>query len=123
MVDADKLPRTTVIERRRVFKNGRLSLEHTRVEVVRTKDLESAPTVDAVVLPCKLGDTVWAIRNFRGVKNAVCGKVGEMFYTQNMRLMIVVHFVARGEWGKTVFATQEEAEAAIGNAKMDGDET
>ena len=47
MVDADKLPRTTVIERRRVFKNGRLSLEHTRVEVVRTKDLESAPTVDA----------------------------------------------------------------------------
>ena len=46
-----------------------------------------------------------------------------MFYTQNMRLMIVVHFVARGEWGKTVFATQEEAEAAIGNAKMDGDET
>lgn len=36
-----------------------------------------------------------------------------------MRVCICVRNVCRGEWSKNVFATKEEAEAAL--AKMDGD--
>lgn len=77
-------------------------------------------TVEAVVLPCKIGQTVWAIRRFHDKKCATSGIVSEMFFTQQMKLEIVVKFVARGEWGKKVFATREEAEAAL--AKMGGAE-
>ena len=76
------------------------------------KLMEDAPAVNP--LPCKIGDTVWAIRNIKGVKQPQNGIVGEMFYTDDMRLCIVVRYIARGEWGKKVFATREEAEAAIG---------
>ena len=76
------------------------------------KFIEQAPAVNP--LPCKIGDTVWAIRNINGVKQPQNGIVGEMFYTDDMRLCIVVRYIARGEWGKKVFATREEAEAAIG---------
>lgn len=48
IIDADKLPRRNVVERYPVFKNGRLSFAHTFTEIVRVKDLEAAPTVDAV---------------------------------------------------------------------------
>jgi hypothetical protein len=65
-------------------------------------------------LPCKIGDTMWTIRCGRGcTKTAQQGIVSEMFFTNEMRLMIVVKYVARGEFGKTVFHTQEEAEEAI----------
>lgn len=64
-------------------------------------------------LPCKIGDTVWAIRNFKGHREPQQGVVSEMSYMKNMELHIVVKYVARGAWGKTVFATLQEAEAAI----------
>lgn len=65
------------------------------------------------VLPCKLGDRVWAIRCYKGVLQPQEGIVNEMFFCDDMRLCIVVKHIARGEWGKTVFATEEEAQAAI----------
>ena len=73
--------------------------------------------VDDVVLPCKIGDFVWAIRSFKGHKQPQRGIVSEMFFTNDMRLNIVVKYVARGEWGKTVFATDKEAYAAIGERR------
>ena len=75
------------------------------------KLMEDAPAVNP--LPCKIGDTVWAIRSFKGVKHPQKGIVGEMLYTKDMKLHIVVKYVARGEWGKTVFATYEECVAEI----------
>lgn len=74
-------------------------------------------TADAVEVPCKIGDFVWAIRSFKGHKQPQRGIVGDMFFTKDMKLMIVVKYVARGEWGKTVFATDKEAYAAIGERK------
>lgn len=71
------------------------------------------PTVDAVVLPCRIGDTVWAIRCYRGVLVPQQGRVSEMLFTDDMKLCIVVKHICRGEWGKTVFATKEDAERAI----------
>lgn len=66
-----------------------------------------------IEVPCKIGDFVWAIRSFRGHKHPQRGVVSDMYFTNDMRLQIVVKYVARGEWGKTVFATDKEAYAAI----------
>lgn len=77
------------------------------------------PTVDAVELPCKIGDTVWAIRCYRGVLVPQQGKVSEMLFTTDMKLCIVVKHICRGEWGKKVFATMEEANVAIGERRID----
>lgn len=75
--------------------------------------LETAPAVDAVELPCKIGDTVWCIRNFHGHKHAQEGIVSEMLFTKAMKLQIVVKYVGRGQWGEKIFPTHEAAEAAI----------
>ena len=66
-----------------------------------------------VVPPCKVGDRVWAIRDYKGHKHAQEGIVSEMFFTRDMELMIVVKSIARGLWGKTVFLSREEAERAL----------
>lgn len=63
--------------------------------------------------PCKIGDRVWAIRSYKGIKRPQEGIVSEMFFTDDMRLMIVVKNVARGVWGETVFGTLKEIEKAI----------
>lgn len=64
-------------------------------------------------LPCKIGDEVWGIRNFRGKKHPQRGRVNEMFYRSDMSLLIVVKNICRGEWGKVVFPTYEAAMAAV----------
>lgn len=74
----------------------------------------------AALMPCKIGDFVWAIRNFKGKKHPQRGIVSDMYFTNDMRLIIVVKYVARGEWGKTVFASDKEAYAAIEGRKDNG---
>lgn len=76
-------------------------------------DIDVLPRVDAVELPCKIGDYVWAIRSFHGHKHPQRGIVSDMYFTRDMQLNIVVKYVARGKWGETVFATDTEAYAAI----------
>lgn len=70
-------------------------------------------TRGAYVLPCEIGAKVWTIKNYHGVHKAVAGIVSEMYFIENMTLTIVVKGVACGQWGKDVFATQEECERAI----------
>lgn len=69
--------------------------------------------LDAVEVPCKIGDRVWVIRNYKGRKQPQEGIVSEMYFTDDMRLNIVVKHIARGEWGRTIFATFDEAVAEI----------
>lgn len=71
-----------------------------------------------IELPCKIGDKVWITRNYRGVEKAQQGTVYEMYFTKEMKLMITVKYIGRGEYGKTIFATKEEAEAKL--AEMEG---
>jgi hypothetical protein len=73
-----------------------------------------------IVMPCKVGDTVWAIRSYQGHKHAQQGFVSEMYFLPDMTLHIVVKHIARGEFGKAVFLTREEADAAI--AKKGGNQ-
>ena len=64
-------------------------------------------------IPCKIGDTVWAIRKYNGVPTPIKGKVSQMYFLDDMRLAIVVKGIARGEWGKSIFASREEAEKRL----------
>lgn len=66
-----------------------------------------------IVPPCMIGQTMWAIRDYKGIKQPQKGIVSDMYFTKDMSLHIVVKFVARGEFGKTVFLTEEEAQAAL----------
>lgn len=84
-----------------------------------TELLDEQPTVDAVEIPCRIGDRVWAIRNYGGHKHPQDGIVHEMYFTEGMRLIIHVKHIARGEWGKEIFATREEAVSAIMGGRPD----
>lgn len=66
-----------------------------------------------IVPPCKIGQTMWAIRDYKGVKHPQEGIVSDMYFTKDMTLHIVVKHVARGEFGKNVFLTREDAEAKL----------
>jgi hypothetical protein len=64
--------------------------------------IDDAPTVDAVVLPCKLGDPVFIIGGkYRG------GRFDRWINTGKFRISDLEKI------GKTVFLTHEEAEAAL----------
>ena len=82
-------------------------------KLARYEDLEEQGKL--IELPCKIGDTVYGIRRYKG-RIVKSGTVSEMFYTQEGKLMIVVKYVCRGHWGKQIFATLEEAEAALKGA-------
>ena len=60
-------------------------------------------------LPCKIGDTVFCIRDYKGQKHIKKGFVSEMFYRKDMELVIVVFNIGRGLYGEKVFNTMEEA--------------
>ncbi len=70
-----------------------------------------------VVLPCKIGDTVWTIKNFKGHERARMGYVSEMFFTKYMKLFIVVKNTGRGFWGEDVFPSEAGAVAALERRK------
>lgn len=97
------------------FTDTKQYMEHKQVrewleELQHYKDLEEQGRL--ITLPCKIGDTVYGIRRYqdRIVKS---GTVSEMFYNQNMELIIAIKNVCRGCWGKQIFGTREEAEAAL----------
>ena len=97
--------------------------------VIAVSEIDNAPTVDAVVLPCKIGDSLWCVYSPpRPANPADKGKwyMGEYevarFHYGVKGLSIEMHrfgTVSVKEIGKTVFLSREEAETAL--AKMDGD--
>lgn len=66
-----------------------------------------------VDIPCSIGDTVWAIRNYCGTNKIVPGTVSEMYFIETMKLVIVVKHVTRGTWMKEVFPSYEEAKKRL----------
>lgn len=60
-------------------------------------------------VPCKIGDTVWVVRSYKGIKHVQQGTISEMFFTEHMRLMITVKHIARGCWGEKVFGSLTDA--------------
>lgn len=92
--------------------------EQRYVATWRISDLiADAPTVNATVLPCKIGDYAYAIRNYKGHIHPQRGIVSEMYFLPNrnggMKLCVAVKGIARGEWGNEIFATDAAAYAEI----------
>lgn len=84
-------------------------------------ELLESDTVDAVEVPCKVGSLVWGIKRFNRGQKAIQSVVTQMYFGDNMRLGIVVKGVCHGEWGKNVFATEEEALAKIDGERKDNE--
>lgn len=96
------------------------------------KLMEDAPAVDAVILPCKLGDTVWTIlygkiqeakvncirpfvfKDFVEFRGDAVITMAHPFYSDGRTLTHDPFII----FGKDTFLTREEAEAAL--AKMRG---
>ena len=86
-------------------------LKKTLAELQKYKHQEEHGLI--VHCPCKLGDAVWGIRNFKGVKRPRQGIVSDMHFDKDMRLVIVVKHVCRGKFGKRIFLTRADAETAL----------
>ena len=85
--------------------------------------IDTIKSVDAVPLPCKIGEKVFCILPF---KNEIVEDVVEDYDIWSIKNGIKLRIsllnynsYVIAEFGKTVFLTREEAEAAL--AKMDGD--
>lgn len=76
-----------------------------------------------VDLPCKVGDTVFGIqRHHKRGSYVLEGVVREMYFAEeDMRLCIVIKGSCRGEWGKVIFGTREDAERALEGGKNNAD--
>ena len=64
-------------------------------------------------IPCKIGDTVYVIRNFSGELKVKSGVVSQMYFCEDMSLCIAVYHLCRGRWGDKIFGTREEAEKRL----------
>ena len=64
-----------------------------------------------VVIPCKIGDTLYRIQKFKRGKN--WRKEAEYIRTVELNKNNFWRVVFEGELGKTVFLTREAAEAAL----------
>lgn len=68
-------------------------------------------------IPCKLGDEMWGIRYCGYGKYKVYkGKVSEVFFGEDYHLCVVLKGICRGEVGRRIFHTQEEAYNAMERA-------
>ena len=117
LIDADKL------EIRKLAEFNDEYGDAVPVLGVMAEDIDNAPTVDAIVLPVKVGQTVWLIEEgdeattpftLEVYVTAIGYDIGGFWLTMNLPLGIK-HSAYVGEtfFGKTVFLTREDAEAAL----------
>ena len=70
------------------------------------------------VLPCKIGDKLWGIRNTNGKGKTVNrivqeGTVTSMLFSPDMELIVVLQPIGHRKFGESAFYTREEAERAL----------
>lgn len=86
-------------------------------------DIDLLPRVDTMILPCKIGDTVWAVLHYCGKQCIRQCVVSEMAYLEDMTLAIAVKAAGKSRqrvfWGLNAFSTYEECVAAAGG-RSDG---
>lgn len=70
-------------------------------------------------IPCRVGDTVWGICKFGGKPRPMMGEVKEIYFPDSDMIPgIKVKNVCIGQWGKSVFATEQEVHEAIERDKV-----
>ena len=67
----------------------------------------------AAALPCKIGDKVFGLRRYNDQRLLKTGKVSQMYYDDDMNLVICVRQVCRGIWGRDIFGNEADARAAL----------
>ena len=65
------------------------------------------------VCPFKIGDIAWILRDYKGHYIPQQGIVSEIRFSDDMRLMVTIKHIGRGEFGKKVFTTFEEAKESL----------
>ena len=120
LIDADKLEIRKLAEFNDEYGDAVL------VYGVAAEDVDNAPTVDAIVLPVKTGQTVWYLNTRWSMymeRNAIYeAKINRVYIFENNTLILSV--LIKNEHGttehsgikdinKTVFLTREAAEAAL----------
>ena len=97
------------------------SADYDCVELGRYRRAEAEGRL--IVLPCKVGDVVYAIR-YRpwtgiAVEDVKVLAIGAAL--RENKTIVIVSSTKDDVWGETVFATRKEAEAALGRSKSHGD--
>ena len=91
--------------------------EQARLYEEKTLDalrkIHAEVTTQGVIIPCKMGDTAYGIRNIRGHLLPMEGIVSEIYFTNDMQLVVALKNVSRGVWGERIFPTCQDAEARI----------
>ena len=113
---ADELISREVLFKQETFLRDEDGFEHS---CVLSSDIRRTPSVNAVVLPCKVGDTLWLTYD-DGTDEGVCKVRVQGISVSVTGDDVVLHFggyPAINAWGseigKTVFLTREEAEKAL----------
>ena len=105
-----------------------LAAQALGVEPIRLRELAEADKDGrCVVLPCKVGDTVWRIVR-DGEPHITRDEVRDMYFADDMTLCVELvggRVTFTEKFGKTVFLSREEAEKALQEmeGKKDGNET
>lgn len=111
LIDADKLEITKLAEFNDEYGDA------VPVYGVAAEDIDNAPTVDAIVLPVKIGQTLWAIEKYGGKYIAIIEGKAQMVgvTSRSVKVLLGNHkdFNKTFVFGKTVFFTREAAEAAL----------
>ena len=68
-----------------------------------------------VVLPCKVGDTVYAVYGY--LNKSIGTAIVKQICVRDNEIRVVLNNSIEKIWGRSVFATQEEAEKALGGAE------
>lgn len=114
LIDADDL--ISNISSMRVYVGGKDITDPEYRKSVLTA-IDEAPTVDAIVSPVSIGQTVWAIEFYRGKPIAIHeDKVQMVGYTsRSIKILLRNHhdFNKAFVLDKTVFTTYKAAEAAL----------
>lgn len=97
------------------------------------KEIANAPTVDAVIPPCKVGDTVFVLTSdsITGVEKSRVKRMQLINLQDGMTIKIIIPCVCDDwggavrevypeDFGKTVFLTPEEAKKAIAERQAKG---
>lgn len=94
----------------------------TSVALLTLAEIDEAPTVNAIVIPCNIGDTVFRMLPYEDfvMKCTVCEYV---FTDQTYMVVREEQFNSRRgfpvkEIGETVFFTRKEAERALSERKV-----
>jgi hypothetical protein len=87
-------------------------LNHENFWLTKKQEPEVEQEGMTMLPPFKRGDMAWAIGGRGGNRYVQSGNVG-LIEIIDGKIIVQVKYVGRGEYGKTVFATEEEAEAHL----------